>query len=125
MLKITKIERLKTRSGGCLTKLINSQSIVSRDDLEVYCLYMPSGEVKDWRRHRELACNLFLINGKVVVEGMNSHGSISKYPLEVDGDNFVSIPPGTAFRILNLSDEEAIISNVLNGQHSDEEVEFL
>ena len=118
---VLKSERLRiSNPKGDITRILRSNEDMFDLFGEVYMSSIKSDEVKGWKRHRGMACNLFVAKGSVEFnlfdERKNSPTNGVYESIEIDDVNpiLLTIPRNIWFAFKCTSKETALIINVTN-----------
>lgn len=119
-------------SRGAVFKFLSSNSVNFKGFGEVYYSKINFGIVKGWKLHNEIFQNFCVPFGKVRIvvfdnrKNSPSFGVIEEFTLD-DNDNYkmLSMPPGLWYSFKCESDSFALLSNVIDKPHSQNESQSL
>tara|TARA_Y100001970_G_scaffold205103_1_gene249772 strand:- start:381 stop:821 length:441 start_codon:yes stop_codon:yes gene_type:complete len=115
---------------GSIIKLIKSDQNEFYGFGEAYLSSVNINETKDWRRHKEMYCNLVVIRGEVSFKlfdnrmTLNAKGSFMSIKLSRDKYVKLTIPPNIWFCFKGEKKENQIL-NISNRIYDPNEVESL
>ena len=100
-----------------------------KDFGEAYFSTIHSGDIKAWKRHREMTLNLIVPSGKVKFvffddrREAQSYGNYSEVILSKENFCRLTVPPMVWMGFLGLDNETSIVLNIASIEHSPDEVE--
>ena len=126
----SKIKIIK-QAKGSIRKLFKYNDIGYMGFGEMYISECKYGEIKGWKKHKEMTCNLILLEGKIKLVICKNHPDTKSksnfivHNLTKKNPVRITIPPNYWFGFQGISKENNSLINFSNIIHSDKEVETL
>jgi dTDP-4-dehydrorhamnose 3,5-epimerase len=91
---------------------------------EVYFSEVSPGEIKGWKKHTIMTCNMIVPVGKVEVVIVKSEENSYFHSEIISKDNYklITIPPGIWFAFRGIGDGVNLLVNITDLEHDDSEV---
>ena len=89
---------------------------------EVYFSVLAKDEIRGWKRHKEMTCNLLVLEGNVKFVVGSSESALSEITLGQVNHSRLTIPPGLWFGFKGL-EEKNILTNIASIEHDPDESE--
>lgn len=117
-----------TVPGGNVKKLLRADECAYQGFGEAYLVTINGGVVKDWRLHKRMTANLFLLSGIVRLvlfdprKDSITHKKFQEILLSGSKQLRVTISPGIWFAFRAESKANSLLLNISNILHDDNEV---
>ena len=109
-------------SSGYVQKYLDSGQDEYLQFGEVYFSVMKNSNPRPLKKHSTMTMNLTAILGSVEFSFLNKDGSFEIVTLNADDPELLTVPPGTAFTFVKVSESDAIICNLSDIVHDENEV---
>jgi dTDP-4-dehydrorhamnose 3,5-epimerase len=125
---ITNLKQIYHEKGDIYHGLKKSE--LSFEDFgESYFSFINYNEIKAWKRHFKMVCNLVVPIGEVEFvlydkrENSSSNGKVMRIILGVNNYSRLTIPPGIWYGFRGLSQEKNLLHNIASIEHDPNEQE--
>lgn len=121
--KLNNLKIVKNKKGN-LKKIINSNSNYFYGFEELYISKINKNEIKAWKVHSKMTCNLLVIRGKVkfvIVLKKGIKQIIKTIILSENKNSILTIFPNTIFGFQNNSNDQSEILNFSNLKYNKKE----
>ena len=90
---------------------------------EVYFTEINPSEIKAWKRHKTMTCNLIVLRGKIKIVIQKRDKNFLTQILSKENYKMITIPPNFWFGFQCLTEEIGLLVNISNEEHNDDEAE--
>jgi|TARA_B100001105_G_C22396836_1_gene447153 dTDP-4-dehydrorhamnose 3,5-epimerase len=110
----------KNEKGNVLKGFLKSQHN-DFDVQEVYFSEIVRGEIKGWKKHNEMTCNLVVPKGAVRFVILNQDNQTDHYSIVISRSNYkmLKIPPGHWFAFQGIQEDLSLIVNITDLEHDE------
>ena len=125
---ITDLKQIPHDKGDIYHGLKKSE-LSFKDFGESYFSFINYNEIKAWKRHFKMVCNLVVPVGEVEIilydqrESSSTKGEIMKIILGIKSYKRITIPPGVWYGFKGLSEGKNLLHNLANIEHDPNEQE--
>ena len=121
-IKIKNLPVINNKKGDILKGFLKSEDEAIEVN-EVYFTEINPSEIKAWKRHKTMTCNLIVLRGKVKIVIQKKDKSFLTQILSKENYKMITIPPNFWFGFQCLTQETGLLVNISNEEHNDDEVE--
>ena len=122
-------KRVIDLDDGSILHILDSSEYVFENFGESYFSTIKPGKIKGWKKHREMTINLVVIVGEIKFviyddrEKSNTKGKFMDFTLSRNNYERLTLRPGLWFAFQCMSKQEAILLNIANIKHADNEID--
>jgi dTDP-4-dehydrorhamnose 3,5-epimerase len=123
--ELTPLKIIEVKDGNVLHALKKSD-IGFEGFGEAYFSNVESGQIKGWKRHREMTLNLICPVGKikfVLCDDRNGKNVFEEFIISLEDYSRLTVPPMIWFGFAGLSEENSMLLNIANILHNDAEID--
>jgi len=121
-IKIKNLSVINNEKGDILKGFLKSEN-KAIDVNEVYFTEINPYEIKAWKKHKTMTCNLIAVRGKIKIVIQKKDKNYLTEILSKDNYKMITIPPNFWFGFQCLSEEIGLLVNISNEEHNDDEAE--
>lgn len=120
---ISSLKKIPTKGGDIFHALKSSESDFNGFG-EAYFSNIDFNNIKAWKRHLKMTCNLIVPNGKVRFVFFDEDLSTNKI-VDIGVDNYcrITVKPKTWFGFKGLNSPSSLILNIADIPHDSNEIE--
>ena len=110
----------KNEKGSVLKGFLKSQDN-DFDVQEVYFSEIVKGEIKGWKKHKEMTCNLVVPKGAARFVILNPDNQADHFSVVLSRSNYkmLKIPPGYWFAFQGIQEDLSLIVNITDLEHDE------
>ena len=114
----------ENKKGDLLKGFLQSQH-KNFDVKEVYFSEILLGEIKGWKKHSLMTCNLMVPQGSVRIVVVNPEKNNSFHSVIISKENYklFTIPPNYWFAFQGIGNNSNLLVNVTDFEHDDSEAQ--
>ena len=121
-IKIKNLSVINNEKGDILKGFLKSENKAIEVN-EVYFTEINPSEIKAWKRHKSMTCNLIAVRGKIKIVIQKRDKNFLTQILSKENYKMITIPPNFWFGFQCLTEEIGLLVNISNEEHNDDEVE--
>ena len=120
---LSKSKIIKIKKGN-IRKLISKKDNFFNGFEEAYISNIKFQEIKAWKIHKKIDCNLFILEGRIkfVIANFDKKLTFKEFILNPKGNNHLFIRHGTIFGFQGVGEHNNSILNISNFLHTENEV---
>ena len=119
-IKIKNLSVISNKKGDILKGFMKSENLLT-DVQEVYFSEIHPKEIKGWKMHKIITCNLIAVYGKIKIVIQKSDNDFITEIISKENHKMITIPPNYWFSFQCVSKETSLLANVTDHEHSDSE----
>ena len=121
-IQIKDLPVISNKKGDILKGFMKSTNL-SIDVKEVYFSEIHPNEIKAWKMHKIMTCNLIVVHGEIKIVIQKKDNNFIEEIVSKDNHKMITIPPNYWFGFQCVSKETSLLANITNHEHSDIESE--
>mgnify|MGYP001402261761 FL=1 len=121
-IKIKNLSVINNEKGDILKGFLKSGNKAIEVN-EVYFTEINPSEIKAWKRHKSMTCNLIAVRGKIKIVIQKRDKNFLTQILSKENYKMITIPPNFWFGFQCLTEEIGLLVNISNEEHNDDEAE--
>ena len=121
-IKIKNLSVINNEKGDVLKGFLKSEDETIEVN-EVYFTEINPSEIKAWKRHKTMTCNLIVLRGKIKIVIQKRDKNFLTQILSKENYIMITIPPNFWFVFQCLTEEIGLLVNISNEEHNDDEAE--
>ena len=121
-IQVKKLSIISNNKGDILKGFMKSEN-TSMEVKEVYFTEINPKEIKAWKMHKSMICNLIVVQGKIKITIQKKDKSFITEVLSKENYKMITIPPNFWFGFQCVSSQTSLLANISNQEHSDLESE--
>ena len=120
--QIRDLSVVSNKKGDILKGFLKSDNL-SFDVQEVYFSEINPKEIKAWKMHKSMTCNLIVVHGEIKIVIQKKDNDFIEEIVSKENHKMITIPPNYWFGFQCVSKETSLLANITNYEHSDFESE--
>ena len=120
--QIRDLSVISNKKGDILKGFLKSDNL-SFDVQEVYFSEINPNEIKAWKMHKSMTCNLIVVHGEIKIVIQKKENDFIEEIVSKENHKMITIPPNYWFGFQCVSKETSLLANITNYEHSDFESE--
>ena len=120
--QIRDLSVVSNKKGDILKGFLKSDNLPF-DVQEVYFSEINPNEIKAWKMHKSMTCNLIVVHGEIKIVIQKKENDFIEEIVSKENHKMVTIPPNYWFGFQCVSKETSLLANITNYEHSDFESE--
>ncbi len=121
-IQIRDLSVISNKKGDILKGFIKSENL-SIDVQEVYFSEIHPNEIKAWKMHKNMTCNLIVVHGEIKIVIQKKDNDFIEKIISKENHKMITIPPNYWFGFQCVSNETSLLANITNHEHNDIESE--
>ena len=120
--QIRDLSVVSNKKGDILKGFLKSDNLPF-DVQEVYFSEINPNEIKAWKMHKSMTCNLIVVHGEIKIVIQKKENDFIEEIVSKENHKMITIPPNYWFGFQCVSKETSLLANITNHEHSDFESE--
>ncbi|MBK65672.1 MAG: hypothetical protein CL769_01765 [Chloroflexi bacterium] len=120
--QIRDLSVISNKKGDILKGFLKSDNLPF-DVQEVYFSEINPNEIKAWKMHKSMTCNLIVVHGEIKIVIQKKENDFIEEIVSKENHKMITIPPNYWFGFQCVSKETSLLANITNYEHSDFESE--
>mgnify|MGYP001465477564 CR=1 FL=1 len=120
--QIRDLSVVSNKKGDILKGFLKSDNLPF-DVQEVYFSEINPNEIKAWKMHKSMTCNLIVVHGEIKIVIQKKENDFIEEIVSKENHKMITIPPNYWFGFQCVSKETSLLANITNYEHSDFESE--
>ena len=120
--QIRDLSVISNKKGDILKGFMKSENL-SMDVQEVYFSEIHPNEIKAWKMHKNMTCNLIVVHGEIKIVIQKKDNDFIEKIISKENHKMITIPPNYWFGFQCVSSETSLLANITNHERNDIESE--